>query len=198
MPELILASASPRRAELLQQLGLSPTILPADIDESTLPGETPSEYVERLAMQKAMHVWQQKIDSGISLTDSSPVVLGADTCVVCNDRILGKPANQQDGVQMLLDLSDHLHSVLTGTAIVSADLKESLVCCSKVRFRLIKPSEAERYWTSGEAVGKAGAYAIQGKGAAFVEHLEGSYSNVVGLPLYETAQMLGRAGLYII
>jgi len=184
MPKLILASASPRRAELLQQLGLSPAIVPADIDESVFPGESPSKYVERLAMQKAMHVWQQKFDDDISLTDSYPVVLGADTCVVCNDRILGKPANRQDGVQMLLDLSDHLHSVLTGTAIVTANLKESFVCCSRVRFRVIKPSEAERYWASGEAAGKAGAYAIQGKGAAFVEHLEG-------------AQMLGRAGLYI-
>lgn len=198
MSEFILASASPRRAELLQQIGLHPTIVPADIDESALPGETPSNYVERLALEKAMHVWHHKMGDDNSLLDSSPVVLAADTCVVCNDRILGKPTDQQDGVQMLLDLSDRLHSVFTGTAIVSAEQKESLVCCSRVRFRLISRSEAERYWASGEAAGKAGAYAIQGKGAAFVEHLEGSYSNVVGLPLYETAQMLQRAGLRVI
>jgi len=191
--DLVLASASPQRLKLLAQLGLSPEIMPADVDETPLPSELPSDYVKRLALAKAEKVFRQCEEDG----RASVAVLGADTTVVCADTILGKPADREDGLAMLSMLSGSTHSVLTGAAIVSKQGFDSCVTVTEVDFIVIDPITAERYWGSGEPVGKAGGYAVQGKGAAFVSELRGSYSNVVGLPLCETAKLLERAGINI-
>lgn len=193
-PTLILASASPRRLQLLQQLGLEARVQPADIDESLLHGEAAHAYVERLSAAKAKTVFE-RLDTA---DKASHLVLGADTTVVCNGRILGKPQNRADALEMLQMLSGSTHRVITGTAIVNASLSESVVCVTEVDFIDIPPALLEAYWHCGEPQGKAGSYAIQGKGACFVKELRGSYSNVVGLPLYETAELLVRAGINII
>jgi septum formation protein len=178
---LYLASRSPRRRELLDQLGLAHALVAADVDETPLPGEDPRDYVERMALAKAL-AGRHK------LTTAHPV-LGADTAVVCDNRILGKPADADDALAMLRLLSGREHRVLTGIALLGAR-QQTAVSETLVRFRQITPAEAVAYWASGEPQDKAGAYAIQGRGAAFVEHISGSYSGVVGLPLFETAALL--------
>lgn len=188
MPALFLASASPRRRELLTQIGVPFTLLPVSIDETPLPAETPETYVQRLAREKAL--------AGLALLeDPQAYVLGADTTVVLDGQILGKPADKADGLAMLQALSGREHQVLTAVALAnSADCVVRLVS-SQVQFRAIPASEAERYWASGEPVDKAGGYAIQGLGAVFVSGLQGSYSGVVGLPLCKTAQLLDAFGI---
>ena len=193
-PTLILASASPRRLQLLQQIGLDARVQPADLDESRLPGESPHAYVERLSAAKAKTVFK-RLDA---VEKDSQVVLGADTTVVCKNRILGKPENRGEALEMLQLLSGSTHRVLTGAAIVNAERCKSVVCVTEVDFIDISPSLAEAYWHSGEPQGKAGGYAIQGKAACFVQEIRGSYSNVVGLPLYEVADLLEQAGFNII
>ncbi|WP_312232787.1 Maf family protein [Stutzerimonas nitrititolerans] len=188
MAALFLASASPRRRELLTQIGVPFELLSITLDETPLPAERPEAYVQRLAREKALAGWA-------AVGDDSVAVLGADTTVVIDERILGKPADRAEGLLMLESLSDREHHVLTAVALATRDACEVRLVTSRVRFRRIERAEAEAYWASGEPCDKAGGYAIQGWGAVFVAELRGSYSAVVGLPLCETAQLLDQAGI---
>lgn len=185
---LILASQSPRRAELLQQIGVRFRALPAHIDETPFDGESPRDYVRRMSVDKARALHAQHPQAA---------VLGSDTSVVIGERILGKPENREEGIAMLLSLAGRTHRVLTGVALVHQETEYRL-SDSRVRFRAIDAQEAARYWDTGEPCDKAGGYAIQGLGAVFVEHIEGSYSGIMGLPLYETAKLLRGAGLTLL
>jgi septum formation protein len=189
MATLYLASGSPRRRELLTQIGVAFSTLAAPIDESVLPGEPAERYVERLALAKAT--------AGLA-TLSQPadaVVLGADTAVVVDGQILGKPTDQADALAMLQLLSNREHQVLTAVALANGQRSEVRLVSSDVRFRAISPTEAHTYWASGEPQDKAGGYAIQGLAAVFVSGMRGSYSAVVGLPLCETAALLAEFGI---
>jgi septum formation protein len=184
MPRLFLASGSPRRRELLAQIGVPFERLSAEIDETVRSAETPEAYVERLAREKAL--------AGLALlpTSSPDCVLGADTSVVLEGRILGKPVDRAHGLEMLSQLSGTTHTVLTAVAVASADQCLTRLVSSQVTFRVISELEQLAYWASGEPVDKAGGYAIQGLGAVFVQAIIGSYSGIVGLPLCETAELL--------
>ena len=184
-PSLILASASPRRAELLRQIGVPFTVVVADIDERPLDGEAPVAYVERLARAKASAGL-----AGLPTEHASAVVLGADTTVVIDDEILGKPSGQTEGVAMLRRLSGRMHTVLTAVAVGSSQRMVSQVVESDVYFREISEDEAISYWHTGEPQDKAGGYGIQGIGGVFAQRLEGSFSAVVGLPLATTDALL--------
>ncbi|ROL87778.1 septum formation inhibitor Maf [Pseudomonas chlororaphis] len=190
MKSLYLASGSPRRRELLTQIGVPFTAISADIDETPLPDENPAAYVERLARDKAAAGYALIADG-----QSVACVLGADTAVVLDGRILGKPLDQADAQSMLMALSDREHEVLTAIAVLDGQRCESRVVRSLVRFRAIGDDEAARYWASGEPRDKAGGYGIQGLAAVFVAGLNGSYSAVVGLPVCETAELLGHFGI---
>ena len=186
-PEFIyLASASPRRRELLAQIGVPFRAVEADVDESPRSGEPPEGYVRRLAEQKAEAVWAR--------TGDAPV-LGADTTVEIDDRILGKPIDEPDGVAMLELLSGRTHRVFTAVVLRSNEGARAQLSRSEVSFRSIDEAERHSYWRTGEPRGKAGGYAIQGYAAVFVSDLKGSYSGVVGLPLFETAALLSTAGV---
>lgn len=188
MPPLFLASGSPRRRELLTQIGVRFTVLSAQIDETPYSEEIPAAYVERLARGKAQ--------AGLALlSDDQCCVLGADTAVVLDGHILGKPLDEADAQSMLTALSGREHEVLTAVALVNRQRCETRVVSSRVRFRSISTAEIQAYWASGEPRDKAGSYAIQGLAAIFVEGLHGSYSAVVGLPLCETAELLSRFGI---
>ncbi|MBA1264032.1 Maf family protein [Stutzerimonas stutzeri] len=188
MPALFLASASPRRRELLTQIGVRFTLLPVSIDETPHAAEAPDTYVQRLAREKAL--------AGLShIEEPAACVLGADTSVVLDGRILGKPVDKADALAMLQALSGREHQVLTAVALASEAGCVVRLVGSRVQFRAITADEAERYWASGEPQDKAGGYAIQGLGAVFVSGLQGSYSGVVGLPLGETAQLLAAFGI---
>ena len=192
MTSLYLASGSPRRRELLTQIGVPFKTVSAAIDETPLQNEPPVAYVERLAREKARAGRQQLLTT---LPDSAFCVLGADTAVVLDDCILGKPVDEADALAMLMALSGREHEVLTSIAIIDADRCETRVVSSRVRFRHISKQEAKLYWASGEPQDKAGGYAIQGLAAVFVAGLNGSYSAVVGLPVCETAELLGHFGI---
>jgi len=179
-PDIYLASASPRRAELLEQIGVSFSVLNVDVDEQHRPGESPVDYVTRLALAKACAG-----KALLAAADSCPV-LGADTTVVAGDRIMGKPRDMEDAVAMLLSLSGRAHKVISAVALDGAHAAVR-VSISDVIFRTLTATECQAYWKTGEPRDKAGGYAIQGRAAQFVERLEGSYSGVMGLPLYETA-----------
>jgi septum formation protein len=199
MNEVYLASKSPRRLELLQQMGVACKMIllredggrMKDIDEDPLPSENPFTYVERMAKMKA--------DIGILRAKQRALppmpLIGADTTVVFNGQILGKPKSADDAVRMLKMLSGTTHEVLTAVAISFNGRMLHDVSISRVRFRDITDSEIKNYIASGEPMGKAGSYAIQGIGAIFVERLEGSYSGVMGLPIYETSVLLSRFGV---
>ncbi|WP_454254556.1 Maf family protein [Pseudomonas sp. Marseille-Q8238] len=189
MATLYLASGSPRRRELLTQIGVPFITLSASIDETPLPAEAASGYVERLALEKARAGL-----ASLERTDAA-VVLGADTAVVVDGRILGKPVDRADALAMLDALSGREHEVLTAVALVSVAREDAHVVTSRVRMRALAPGEAQAYWETGEPQDKAGSYAIQGLAGVFVTQLEGSYSAVVGLPLCETAQMLEAFGI---
>jgi septum formation protein len=184
-----LASASPRRGELLRQIGAPFRVRPAAIDERPLPGETPAAYVSRLAVAKAEAVW------GMLAAAEARPVLAADTAVVLDDDILGKPADAAEADAMLERLSGRAHRVLTGVALRHAAGIELAASETEVRFRPTTAAERQAYWATGEPLDKAGGYGIQGHAAVFVESLRGSYSGVVGLPLFETAGLLERCGL---
>lgn len=186
MAILYLASGSPRRRELLTQIAVPFLTQIAPIDENALPGESPIAYVERLALSKAQ--------AGLAaLSDTADaVVLGADTAVVLDGRILGKPTDRADALATLSDLSGRTHEVLTAVALVSRERQVSRVVTSQVTFRALSQAEIEAYWASGEPQDKAGCYGIQGLAAVFVSQLQGSYSAVVGLPLCETAALLAE------
>ena len=197
-PPLVLASSSPRRLELLTQLGLRCQIEPADIDETRLVDEAPEAYVERLALGKANAVAGRLAAGELTLTEAGSgeaAILGADTVVVFKGEVLGKPVNKRDAIRMLSMLSGNQHQVLTGAGIVCSSGSRSVVVESTVTFARFSNQVAEHYWACGESVDKAGSYAIQGKGAALVADLQGSHSNVMGLPLFETAALLKFAGI---
>ena len=189
MKRLYLASGSPRRRELLTQIGVPFTAISAQIDETPLNQESPSAYVERLARGKA------EAGRGSVVSEDPFCVLGADTAVVLDGKILGKPVDEADACAMLKMLSGHEHQVLTAIAVLDGERCESRVVTSRVRFRDISREEAVAYWASGEPRDKAGGYGIQGLGSVFVAGLNGSYSAVVGLPLCETAELLGHFGI---
>lgn len=188
-PPVYLASASPRRRELLAQLGLDCRVVAVDVDETPRPAEPAPDYVLRLAVAKA------EAARGAHGLGPGDVVLAADTAVVVDGAILGKPADADDARRMLTRLSAREHEVLTGVAVRGGARGGTALSVSRVRFRALAPAEIDAYWASGEPADKAGAYAIQGCGALFVEHLSGSYSGVVGLPIYETGQLLAAAGV---
>ncbi len=190
-PQIYLASRSPRRCELLAQIGIYPKVMAADVDESPAPEEAPAEYVIRLALEKARTVQAMRGDHEIL------PVLAADTAVVTEHKILGKPTDRDDALAMMRQLSGRSHKVLTAVALVDAHRICSRLSVSRVTFRPVTVAEALAYWDSGEPQDKAGGYAIQGLGALFVSHLEGSYSGVMGLPLFETAELLRAAGIRI-
>ena len=198
-PHLYLASQSPRRVELLLQLGLRFEKLCIDVNEAHNSSERPEDFVRRLGSEKAMAGYRALIDQSSSLPAAPLAVLGADTIVVCDDNILGKPATEADAERMLLLLSGRTHSVYTSVSVVLSDASgeysvHSITNKTQVTFRTIEPDEVKWYWDSGEPSDKAGAYGIQGLGAIFVERIEGSYSSVVGLPLFETSQLLSELG----
>lgn len=190
MSELILASASPRRAQLLGQLGIAFRVLPSDIDESRRAGETPVAYVQRMAAGKA------RAAQALAGVAADAFVLGADTSVIVDDDVLGKPADARECAAMLRRLSAREHEVLSGIALARGAALAQRLSRTRVRFRALADAEIEAYWRTGEPRDKAGGYAIQGLAAAFVERIEGSYSGVMGLPLYDTAALLGDAGLF--
>jgi len=186
---IVLASASARRSQLLHQIGVRHRVVAANIDESPNPGERPADYVQRLAQDKAQAV--------VTLLHGRPdrPVLAADTTVVQDSRIFGKPADEAACVAMLGALAGRTHEVLTAMALWDGGQLRRVLSTSYVSFREIDVDECRRYWASGEPAGKAGAYAIQGRGAVFVSRLEGSFSGVMGLPLFETAALLDAAGV---
>jgi len=185
-PVLRLASASPRRRQLLELIGVPHIVTPADIDETPRGGEPADEYVRRLAREKAEAVCRVHRDLP---------VLAADTTVVVDGEILGKPESEAEAHAMLEKLSDREHRVYTGLALWHAGSTAVGMSTSRVRFAPLSAAEIHAYWQSGEPQGKAGAYAIQGLGAVFVRDLAGSYTGVMGLPLYETAELLRNAGI---
>lgn len=189
VPVLRLASASPRRRALLAQIGVPHEVAPADIDEARRPGEPPSEYVARMAHEKALRVyWRERLEPRLP-------VLAADTAVVLGDAVFGKPLDRDQGLAMLAALCGRTHRVLTAVALVTPQGVTDALSESTVRLRQITEDERSAYWDSEEPRDKAGAYAIQGLGAVFVAALEGSFSGVMGLPLFETARLLAAAGV---
>jgi septum formation protein len=191
-PHIYLASASPRRRELLQQLGVRFEVLAQNVPEVRRAGESPEAFAERLAREKAQAGWAQLAEA------QRLPVLGADTIVVVDEQVLGKPANRDEALAMLALLSGRTHRVLSAVALIGQDKVRSRVCESRVTFRVIDVQERAAYWASGEPADKAGGYAIQGLGALFVERLEGSYSGVMGLPLFETGELLREHGIELI
>lgn len=185
-PSLILASASPRRRDLLRQIGVPCVPQPVSLDERPRPGEAGAPYVIRLARAKAEAGW---VKAG-----RGPV-LGSDTALVQAGRILGKPEGEEEAVAGLLALSGRWHQVLTAVALTDGEHTRSCLVATEVLFRRLSEAECRHYWQTGEPRDKAGGYAIQGLGSIFVSRLEGSYSAVVGLPLKETAELLQSFGV---
>jgi nucleoside triphosphate pyrophosphatase len=181
-----LASASPRRSQLLRQIGVAHDVRPVDLDESRRADESPRDYVLRLAREKAL--------AGIASGGAMPV-LGADTTVAIGDEIFVKPQDENDAVRMLAALSGRTHDVWTAIALASESRVDTAISETRVTFRGLSDAECRHYWASGEPVDRAGAYAIQGLAAVFIARLEGSYTGVMGLPLFETAALLDAAGV---
>jgi septum formation protein len=201
-PSVYLASKSPRRQELLRQLGVDFTELlvreapgrEPDVVETPRESEAPLEYVKRVARLKASVAWHRMTRRGLALKP----VLAADTEVVLEGAVLGKPNDAAGAIAMLTALSDRTHEVLTAVALRWEAQLAQTVSTSRVTFRAVSKDEIERYVATSEPFDKAGGYAIQGKAAAFVRHLDGSYSGVMGLPLFETAEMLAKVGYQVI
>lgn len=187
--QIILASASPQRVRLLEQLGLDFTAIAADIDETPRANEAPAALAERLARTKA---------EALSIAYPNAVILGSDTLVALGDRIYGKPAAAGEARDMLQSLAGRTHTVCSGVAVFADGVTRAEVSVSEVTMRSIDIDEIAAYWASGEPLGKAGGYAIQGRGAVFVRDLSGSYSGVMGLPLYETAALLRTVGVDVL
>jgi septum formation protein len=186
---IILASASARRSQLLSQIGVRHEPFPVDLDERPRNGEPPPDYVLRIAREKA-----QAAAAALGARASRPL-LAADTAVVLGDCVFGKPADAAHGVAMLMALGGRTHEVLTAVVLRAPDGQREALQRSLVTFRALDAEECRRYWATGEAAGKAGGYAIQGQAAVFIERLEGSFSGVMGLPLFETAALLDAAGV---
>jgi len=187
---VILASASPRRAELLSAAGYTFEVLPVDVDESVRPGERPSAYVRRLAARKSAQAMTQTQADGKHDLGREVVVLGADTAVVVDDEILGKPRGDAEAQQMLEQLSGRAHRVLTGVSVRRGVDEAGGVETTTVWFTRLAPQDVDWYVRSGEGRDKAGAYAIQGLASRFIQRIEGSYSNVVGLPVAVVHELL--------
>jgi septum formation protein len=196
-PRLYLASASPRRRELLDQIGLPHLVLqvpaPPGEDEPQHPGEAAADYVRRTAREKALRGERYRREQGLAALP----LLAADTTVILEGDVLGKPVDRQDAIRLLGRLSGSCHEVHTAVAVIGEGQLYEDVSVTQVRMRGIPAEEIERYCDSGEPYGKAGAYGIQGLAAAFVAHIAGSYTGVMGLPLYETAILLRRVGIDI-
>jgi septum formation protein len=184
-----LASASPRRADLLRQIGVPFEVLPARLPEARRAAERPETYVQRLAQAKADAIWDE-----LRAAPRAPV-LAADTAVVLEDRVLGKPVDRVEALAMLAALSGRTHRVLTAVALRYQDDRRTLLSENEVRFRTLSEHDSVAYCAGDEPYDKAGGYAIQGRAAVFIEHLSGSYSSVMGLPLAETAALLSRYGM---
>ena len=191
-PVILLASASPRRSELLRQIGVAHAVRPVDVDESVRPGEAPSAYVLRLAEAKAAALWD-----GLGGGERLPV-LAADTTVALEGEIFGKPGDASEARAMLGRLSGRTHEVHTAVALRHSGGGAARLSSSQVSLRELSAAEIDAYWQTGEPADKAGGYAVQGRAAVFIRHIAGSYSGIMGLPLYETwellAPLLGRAG----
>jgi septum formation protein len=188
---LVLASASPRRAELLTAAGFRFEVQPVDVDETPRPDEAPAEYPLRVARDKAAAWWERHAGTG----GGEACVLGADTVVVAGGRILGKPEHRDHAREMLAQLSGRTHLVHTGVVVRYAGGEVAELATTRVRFIDLSASEIDWYLGSGEAEGKAGAYGIQGRAARFIDRIEGSWSNVVGLPIATVYRMLARAAM---
>ena len=182
---LILASASPRRAELLTAAGFSFDVVPADVDETPQSGEAPEVYTSRVALDKARHVSRLQGSTGMA-------VLAADTEVVRDGGVLGKPVDAADAARMLRLLSGQTHEVLTAVVVISGGVERTAVDRTIVRFTAMSDTEIDWYVASGEPMGKAGAYGIQGRGARFIDHIEGAWSTVVGLPVHTVHRLLSE------
>ena len=192
--QLYLASQSPRRRELLQQIGINFRVLVPDVNETALPREAPAQYVERIARIKAEVAWMRVMERRMKRHP----VLAADTAVILGRRILGKPQNDAEAASMLQSLSGRTHQVITAVAIAFEGKLKLAQSESAVTFRRLAPDEIARYIASGEPRDKAGAYAIQGFAAAFISRIEGSYSGVMGLPLFETSRLLKSFGVQVL
>lgn len=184
--QIILASASPRRKELLNQIKVAYRVHPVDLNETPLPNEAPLEYVQRVAAEKSAACIAQ-LGAGLP-------VLAADTAVVLDDLIMGKPKDRDDALTMLRQLSGKMHRVYSAISLRGKEHRQA-VSITEVTFRRLTECEIEAYWQSGEPVDKAGSYAIQGLGGVFVASINGSFSGVVGLPLFETSELLSRQGI---
>ena len=186
--DIYLASQSPRRRELLRQIGVNFELLPVDVDETRFAGEAPEACVQRLALEKS------RAGRVVMPADRIQPVMGADTIVVADESVLGKPADRREAIGMLQLLSGRTHRVITAVAL-AGDHEAACINTNQVTFRTLTRRECEAYWETGEPQDKAGAYAIQGLAAMFVTRLEGSYSGVMGLPLMETAALLQEFGI---
>ncbi len=189
MPQIILASASPRRRELLNQIKIRHRVQTTEIDETPLQFESPSAYVQRLAIEKAAACAKQ-------FKPQLPI-LAADTAVVLNEKIMGKPVDENDALAMLRELSGKTHQVFTAIALHGRK-HHTAISVTDVTFKTLSDSEIHAYWQTGEPCDKAGSYAIQGQGSLFIEHINGSFSGVMGLPLFETAQLLALEGIELL
>lgn len=189
-PKILLASKSPRRAELLKQIGIRFEVIGVDVPELLKAGESAAEFVQRLALEKARAGWQA--------SEQSLPVLGADTIVVVGEEILGKPVFEGDAEAMLAKLSGCSHSVMTAVAVAKGEQEGMRLSISKVSFRETSEAERKAYVATGEPADKAGGYAVQGQAAVFIEKLQGSYSGVMGLPLFETAELFKEFAIDVI
>lgn len=187
--QIILASASPRRKDLLAQINITPIVQPIELDESPFPNENPLAYVQRIAAEKSALC--------ATVISSSLPILAADTAVILDDCIMGKPKDKAHGLEMLSALSGRTHQVFTSVSLRGKQHWQAL-SITDVTFRKLTQSEIIFYWQTGEPADKAGAYAIQGLGGAFVELIKGSYSGVMGLPLFETAELLAKQGIRVV
>jgi septum formation protein len=188
---IVLASASPRRQELLRQIGLAYTVVVPDVHEERGAGESPADYVRRVATDKA-HAGRRLACTG---DDADLPVLAADTEVICDGQVLGKPRDREDGAVLLRRLAAREHQVLTAICLLHDGREHHAHSSSRVRFGPLTEQDILRYWNSGESKDKAGGYGIQGRAAGFIAHLDGSYSGVMGLPLYELVQLLKSIGI---
>jgi len=192
--QVILASQSPRRLELLRQIGIEPFIIPADIDEAVEASESALEYVKRMAVEKARAIAVfQDAQPQDQNSDVRAVILAADTIVLKGNEIFGKPNDKNDFMRMMNLLSDSTHQVLTAVSCLTGDDQETVVSTTEVKFCALDAALIEKYWRSGEPSDKAGGYAIQGLAAVFIEKISGSYSGVMGLPLFETSALISNA-----
>lgn len=190
-PQIYLASSSPRRQELLSQMGVSFKVIPQFAEEQHDLKETPEEFVSRLALEKAT-------DGLLRQSNQQIPVLGSDTAVILDGKILGKPKDKEQAINMLLSLSNRTHQVLTAVTLINEDKTEQILSTTEVSFSILSNEMCENYWHTGEPLDKAGSYGIQGQGALFIRRINGSYSGVMGLPIYETRILLNQFGILLL